>query len=116
MHLLFFVTLQIEKEGEKKDCKKTKSLHSQFVCIFLVPDCSFHSFLSWCLTLAAVCVQGDLWAGGGCGVVPPPAHCTPFLQEYFGVYCLLTLLEIGFVGCELPLWRIPATGGGFLNG
>lgn len=53
------------------------------------------------------------WAGGGCGVVPRPAHCTPFLQEYFGVSCLLTLLEIGFVGSELP-WRIPATGGGFI--
>lgn len=67
-----------------------------------------------CCLCAGCCWNHGL--GEAVGLSPPAAHCTLFLQEYFKVHCLLTLFEIGFVWSELPLWRIPAPGGGFLNG
>lgn len=78
--ICFSLLLYELKREKKKDCKQTKSLHSQFVCVFLVPGCSFHSFLSGCLTLAAVCVQtvaGTMGWGrlGGCPPLQPIAPC-----------------------------------------
>lgn len=81
----------------------------------MVPDCSFHSFLGWCLTLAAVCVQG-VAAPMGWGRLWGCLPSSPLHPISSGILWSSLSFNTAWNHSELPLWRIPATGRGLLNG